>query len=222
MPRKKSDAQPGRKSRRAVRGHQLAGLEQVRAVSHPLRMRLLQLFAEKPRTTKQAAEELGESPTRLYHHVAALERAGLVRLRETRPNRGATEKYFEAVANTFTADAQAAAVGRKGARRDHAAMGFVVFDQAREELVHALASGKLEDAEALMALRVSMRLSPKAAKRLKRQLLDLVRSLRVNSQRAGEPKARRELARYALTIALVPTDTNLPQAPRKGYAPEIP
>ena len=37
----------------------------------------MELFAEAPRTTKQVAELLGEPPTRLYHHVAALERAGL-------------------------------------------------------------------------------------------------------------------------------------------------
>jgi len=68
------------------------GLEQVRALSHPLRLRLLELFKLQPRTAKQAAEVLGEPPTRLYHHVAALERAGLIRLRETRQNRGTTEK----------------------------------------------------------------------------------------------------------------------------------
>src|SRR3954453_6620842 len=78
-----------------------AGLEQMRALSHPLRVRLLELFAEGPRTTKQAAEALGESPTKLYHHVAALERAGLVRLRETRQNRGTTEKYFEGTESQF-------------------------------------------------------------------------------------------------------------------------
>jgi DNA-binding transcriptional ArsR family regulator len=79
------------------------GLARVRALAHPLRLRLLELFAERPRTTMQAAQALGEAPTRLYHHVAALERAGLVRLRETRPNRGTTEKYFETVSKSMRA-----------------------------------------------------------------------------------------------------------------------
>ena len=68
----------------------MQGLEQVRALSHPLRIRLVELFAQRPMTTMQAAELLGEPPTKLYHHVAALERAGLVELRETRQNRGTT------------------------------------------------------------------------------------------------------------------------------------
>src|SRR3982751_5112700 len=102
-----------------------AGLEQMRALSHPLRIRLLELFAEKPRTTKQAAEVLGEAPTRLYHHVAALERAGLIRLRETRPVRGAVEKYFEATAKRYVADEES--LRDPAHKRDLAAMGLVVF-----------------------------------------------------------------------------------------------
>src|SRR5688500_12780964 len=74
--------------------HSLERLEQVRVLAHPLRFRLLELFAETPRTPKQAAERLGVPPTRLYHHVAALERVGLVRVKETRKNRGAVEKHY--------------------------------------------------------------------------------------------------------------------------------
>src|SRR5438874_10330090 len=79
------------------------GIAEMRALAHPLRLRLLELFAEQPRTTKQVAELLDQPPTRLYHHVAALERAGLLRLTETRKNRGTTEKWYEAVARSIGA-----------------------------------------------------------------------------------------------------------------------
>src|SRR5215831_19283708 len=78
-----------------------AGAAELRALAHPLRLRLVELFAEAPRTTKQIADLLGEPPTRLYHHVAALERAGLLRLKETRQNRGTVEKWYEAIARSF-------------------------------------------------------------------------------------------------------------------------
>src|SRR5438128_4537285 len=77
------------------------GVAEMRALAHPLRLRIIELFAEAPRTTKQVAELLGQPPTRLYHHVAALERAGLLRLVETRQNRGTTEKWYEAAARTM-------------------------------------------------------------------------------------------------------------------------
>jgi DNA-binding transcriptional ArsR family regulator len=197
-------AKPG--ARRAERPLRMKGLEQMRALSHPLRLRLLELFAEKPRTTKQAATVLGEAPTRLYHHVAALERAGLVRLRETRPNRGATEKYFEAVAHRFEADAEAAALGQKSAGRDHAAIGFLLFDQARDELMRVLAAEGGAKPAALMAIRGVMRLSPAAAKELMKELQELLLRIAKSAdhERGAGGGRRRKLERYSLTIALLP------------------
>lgn len=173
------------------------GLDQVRALAHPLRLRLLELFAQEPRTAKQAAEVLGEPPTRLYHHVAALERAGLIRLKETRQNRGTTEKYYEASKRVGPFGKEA--IKDKDARRDLAAMGFVVFDQARNELAKALASE--DEPENLVAVRAVFRLSPKAARELQKELLDVLKKMRTR-----EKPARGKTRRYALTIAMVPTD----------------
>ena len=175
------------------------GLEQMRALSHPLRLRLLELFAEGPRTTKQAAEALGESPTKLYHHVAALERAGLVRLRETRQNRGTTEKYFEVTQDRFVAKTDPALLQNEAAQ---AAMGFVLFDQAREELVRALSSGRKPGT--VVAVRGILRLSRAEAKRLRKELVALLQ--RVSKQCGSDAGSRTERRRYTLTIALLPAD----------------
>lgn len=186
------------------------GMQQVRALSHPLRLKLLELFFERPRTTMQAAEHLGEAPTRLYHHVASLERAGLVRLRETRQNRGTTEKYFEAVTSRIEPVELKDALRKKVTRRDLAAMGLVVFDQARNELVRALAVDPGDAAENLMAIRGVLRMSPAAAKRLRKELPGVVKRLQRRSgatqkSRSGS-EPRRARGRYSLTIALLPTD----------------
>jgi DNA-binding transcriptional ArsR family regulator len=181
----------------------MEGLEQVRALAHPLRLRLLELFAAEPRTTKQAAELLGEAPTRLYHHVAALEQAGLIRLRETRPSRGATEKYFEAVAHRYETEP---GVAVKAGARDRAAMGFVVFDQARQELVKALTGAEEQLPENLMAVRSVLRLSPRAAKQLKKDLLAILTKLREGKDQTPGTRSRRARRRYSLTLALIPAD----------------
>jgi DNA-binding transcriptional ArsR family regulator len=173
------------------------GLEQVRALAHPLRLRLMELFSQSPRTAKQAAEVLGEPPTRLYHHVAALEKAGLIRLRETRQNRGTTEKYYEATTRRHVVGREA--LRDKDGRRDLATMGFLVFDQSRNELVKTLARDEVP--EELIAVRGVFRLSASAAKKLRRELTDILKRLR-----REEKPARGKTKRYALTIALVPTD----------------
>ncbi len=80
-------------------------MAQVKALSHPLRMKILEtLCAGEPMTTKQVAQVLGEKPTKLYHHVGRLQKVGLIELHSTRPNRGTVEKYYQAIAKTFRAD----------------------------------------------------------------------------------------------------------------------
>ena len=82
----------------------IRSLDQLKILSDPLRMRLLEAFILTPGTTKKVAESLGEPPTKLYHHVDALERAGLIELRSTRQNRGTLEKHYGAVAEAFRVD----------------------------------------------------------------------------------------------------------------------
>lgn len=194
-----------------------AALRRMRALAHPLRMRLLELFAERPRTTKQAALVLGEPPTKLYHHVAALERAGIVRLRETRPNRGTVEKYFEISARRVTVDPSAF----RGSASMNAA-GALVFDQARDELIRAIAARRPRSRTEMVAVRGVMRLGAVQRRELARELVRLVkraasraRALRSVSKRRGRASAsEREggrasdegarTRRYSLTVALIP------------------
>lgn len=82
----------------------ISSLEQIKVIADPLRVRILETICLEPRTTKQVAEILGEKPTRLYHHVDALAEVGLIRLVDTRPVRGTTEKYYQAVARSFRTD----------------------------------------------------------------------------------------------------------------------
>ena len=85
-------------------GYILNDLEQVRLLAHPLRSRILMQFCEGEFTTKQVAERLGERPTKLYHHVEMLDKAGLLRKTRTQQNRGTVEQYFTAIAKSFQVD----------------------------------------------------------------------------------------------------------------------
>src|SRR5262245_12737797 len=67
----------GRPASAAVAAERRRATQELRALAHPLRLKLLEAFAGGPRTTMQVAADMGEPPTRLYHHVNALERAGI-------------------------------------------------------------------------------------------------------------------------------------------------
>ena len=77
--------------------HELATLEQLRAVSDPLRVAIFRLLRERDQTVKELCDVLGESSTRLYYHVSELERVGLVRLVRTETKSGIVHKYYRSV-----------------------------------------------------------------------------------------------------------------------------
>lgn len=115
-----------------------ASVADLRALAHPLRLRIMELFAEMPRTTKQVAELLNQPPTRLYHHVAALERAGLLELRETRKNRGATEKWYATPAKRIGTSSPAGTKRRREDARALRAAALTILEQSKQEAVSAL------------------------------------------------------------------------------------
>jgi DNA-binding transcriptional ArsR family regulator len=59
-------------------GHPQATRKQMRALAHPLRMRILELLAQSPSTATLLAKELGESTGSTSYHLRALARAGLI------------------------------------------------------------------------------------------------------------------------------------------------
>jgi len=182
---------------------------QLRALAHPLRLRLLELFGEQPRTTMQVAALLGEPPTRLYHHVNLLERAGLLRLREQRPNRGTVEKWYEAsapLAHTVTrAELARAAV----APESLTSAVLAVLEQSRREVAAALLDRRQTE---LIAVRAITAGTPRQLAVLRRRVrLLLTRDLRRAAGRAPRRtragNAARPRQRWALTVTFAPVKT---------------
>src|SRR5262245_66335309 len=92
-----------KRTRRSGAADRRRATQELRALAHPLRLRLVEEFAGAARTTMQVAAAMGEPPTRLYHHVNALERAGILKLARTRQGRGTTEKYYAVGEKVFGA-----------------------------------------------------------------------------------------------------------------------
>ena len=84
--------------------HFIDRLDQIKALSDPLRVRILEALTHSEMTTKQAADLLGEPPTKLYRHVETLHNAGLIELVRTNTVNGIVEKYYRAIASTIRVD----------------------------------------------------------------------------------------------------------------------
>ena len=164
---------------------------------------MLELFAEEPRTTKKVAELLGLPPTRLYHHVAALERAGLLVLRETRQNRGAVEKWYEAVARQMRTSPRSdgSAKGRSARR----AVAMTVMEQARQDMMAAMARPGKEPA-LLLHFAVSARQAEIPA--VRRQLVKAVERFQRDVASVGETRDSAEhLQRWSVTVSFAPSSS---------------
>lgn len=83
----------------------------LKVLMHPIRMRLLELLAQRERTVRELGEQLGRDPTRLYYHLKLLMKAGLVRNTGTRTVGNLVESSYRAVARDFDASPAVAAAG---------------------------------------------------------------------------------------------------------------
>jgi DNA-binding transcriptional ArsR family regulator len=174
----------------------------LRALAHPLRLRMMGLFSEQPRTTKQVAELLGQPPTRLYHHVAALERAGLLILKETRQNRGAVEKWYAGVAREYQASGRASK--GKSSRAARRALAATVFDQAKQELL-----GVGPGQEPSLLGRMVIPIPPNRVHAVRQRLYKRIRALVAELAPATDGSSRdTDCERWALTFALTPVSTS--------------
>jgi DNA-binding transcriptional ArsR family regulator len=72
--------------------------EQLKAHAHPLRNRIIFALGAEGATVSQLAKSLVTNKGNIAHHLAVLERAGLVRRGDRRQVRGGTEQYFLRVA----------------------------------------------------------------------------------------------------------------------------
>ncbi len=108
--------------------------EQLKALGHPLRVRVLEMLGQEGEwqlTNRELAQRLGVDPGHLHFHVRMLLRAGLIELADE--NGSGREKPYRAVAKIFRVAPELLAAG--GASDIQAAM----IDQVQR--AHAVYSG---------------------------------------------------------------------------------
>jgi DNA-binding transcriptional ArsR family regulator len=182
----------------------LDDLKQVRAIADPLRMRILDALCEE-RTTKQVAELLHEKPTRLYHHVDALERAGLVQLTRTRPKRGTIEKYYRSVARVIQARVSTGR-GSEASREAIDGLMAAAFETTSAEVSRLLerGAGSTLSEEGILTF-LEVRATRAEIQKLRRRLHAAIGVAQEEGKAEGKAAPRDQ--RYRLTIAFYPLET---------------
>ena len=154
--------------------YKIRDLDQVKLLSDPLKLELLQAFAEGEKTTKDAAVALGESVTKLYRHVDALFDAGLLEIVQETRKRGTVERTFRAVAKRFEADhslfqGDQAEDGRNAVRD--------LLRSGEAEILEAVENTDPDGDAELMLTRFHIKASPERIAELRRSLADWLESV---------------------------------------------
>ena len=76
----------------------------MKALSHPLRVRMLTLLNQKVSSPSELAEELDEPLGNVSYHMRFLADLDMVKLVRTEPRRGAVEHYYEALEPPLISD----------------------------------------------------------------------------------------------------------------------
>ena len=79
----------------------ISDLETIHIVSEPLRLQILEILKDSPKTVKMVAKELGINQVKLYYHFKLLEEHGLLRITEERMVSHLIEKVYQTRARSI-------------------------------------------------------------------------------------------------------------------------
>ena len=119
-------------------------LDTLKVIADPLRIHLLELLVEGPRTVKQVAAELNISPTKLYYHINLLEEHGLIRVVSTRVVQGIIEKQYFVTAYSIRPDVALLTPAEPTVGQGFPLMISSIFEHTRNDIEKSLHAGLID------------------------------------------------------------------------------
>jgi DNA-binding transcriptional ArsR family regulator len=145
----------------------------MKALSHPLRVRMLTLLNQKVSSPSELAEELDEPLGNVSYHMRFLADLNMVKLVRTEPRRGAVEHYYEALEPPLISDsdwAQLPAALRRS-------LSDSTLSDIAQDLKSAARSGGF-DRENIHVSRLALNLDEQAWDELSELLADVIERAR--------------------------------------------
>lgn len=152
-------------------GRRPATRAEARALSHPLRLRIIRLCLDQPLTNRELADRLGEQPATVLYHVRTLVKTGFMMPEaERRGRRGAREIPYRSTRKSWSLSFEPDLAGN-----------VAVIDAARAEIVEAGPDAVLE------LVRLGIRLKPERLEEIDRRLGKLINEALAEDDPEGEP-----------------------------------
>src|SRR5215207_11318439 len=112
----------------------------AKALSHPMRARILMILNERVASPNEIADAIGERLPNVSYHVRALLELGTIELVDTAQRRGAIEHYYRAIVRPFFSDRDWKRLPRSGRQ----AISDTALKVVWEDLHDAITAGTFE------------------------------------------------------------------------------
>jgi|GEM_PF-384177 len=177
--------------------YRINDLKQLRALTHPLRIQLLEKLLEQPRTAAQLSSLLHESVNKIYYHLTELERHGLVRVVKTQQKGNLVERYYQPVARFFRVDEGLFHRGSEGREAFHQSL-LVLLEAAALDLRRAFHSGQLtaEDLGRISRCYLRVRIPPEKLEPFRRKVESLIEEFKALEDPGAPTQATLTLVFY--------------------------
>jgi DNA-binding transcriptional ArsR family regulator len=106
----------------------------AKALSHPMRARILMILNERVASPNEIAEEIEERLPNVSYHVRALLDLGCIELVDTAQRRGAVEHYYRAVVRPFFSDRDWKRLPRSGRQAIADSILRILWDDLSEAI----------------------------------------------------------------------------------------
>jgi DNA-binding transcriptional ArsR family regulator len=196
----------------------ISDVDALRALSDPLRMRLVELLIE-PRAAKELAALLNIPQTRLYYHLGLLEKHGLIHVVEERVVSGIVEKRYRIAAKNLKIDRALLSMNASDAGTSGEALVTSMLHSAASDIQRGLASGTLQtgpDASVttrLLLARTIVRLKQADAEAFYERLAALLQEYDGRHEQTDDLK-------FSLTVALYPVVDDAPMPSDAASQPD--
>jgi len=132
----------------------LTGIEQLKALSDPLRIKILTRLIEKPMTGQQLSETLKISRSKIHYHLGELEKNGIIEVVRREEKKGIMQKFYRSVAKSIIpSDELMPFVDSRSVRQ----LGLEVINRLKKKILKAPLSafkfrpGSIEDQTSLFS-----------------------------------------------------------------------
>ena len=106
----------------------------AKALSHPMRARILVILNERVASPNEIAEMIDERLPNVSYHVRALLDLGCIELVDTALRRGAIEHYYRAVVRPFFSDSDWKRIPRSGRQAISDTLLHVIWDDVSDSI----------------------------------------------------------------------------------------